>query len=150
MKNFERHRHANKRLESAKTIIKALLELRSDSRIHPPHLRKFLSNGLWQITQANGKYNTQFCSRAALDALHEGSKQGLQHEHVFERKKMVDSLLERPEKIEEIVERAAGCIVTKTEHALLGRVDPRLDGWDRYRAAKIRVINRETGQPLEF
>lgn len=44
------------------------------------------------------------------------------------------------------MERAQCCIVTREEHARLGKVPKKYQGWDRYRYAvpPIRVRNMQT------
>jgi hypothetical protein len=63
---------------------------------------------------------------------------------------MVDVLLmASPEAIVDILKSAVGCTVTKDEHTRLGGFK-HLDGWDRYRAAQIVVIDTATGMPFSF
>jgi hypothetical protein len=143
---FKRHPLADERTRSAVILVKALLQTRG---LIPGHRREFLKIALWKVTEAEGrsKHKTQLQSQAARSAPR-GTK--LQHDHVFQRSKMVDTLLEaKPDAIDGILKRAVGCTITKDEHARLNGFKY-LDGWDRYRAAGIVVINMETGKPFTF
>ena len=144
MAEYGRPADANERIESAIKVIEALLPLEINERMK----KKFLSNCLWQITQAEGrtKYEIRFRSEGAMNA----PRKELRHEHVTQRNAMVKALLERPKDARTIAANAQGCVVTKDEHKLLNDVDKAIDGWERYREAKIIVIDMETGEPIEF
>jgi hypothetical protein len=63
---------------------------------------------------------------------------------------MVKKLLRaRPEMVDEILESAVACTVTKHEHDRLAQFK-RLDGWERYSRAGIVVIDTEAANPLSF
>jgi len=102
------------------------------------HMRELLSTLIWKITEANGKYNLRFISEAALK---ENSKKYLIHEHVYKRGKLVSELLDNPEKYETILSNTIACLVTKTDHEKLSKIDEKLNGWDRYMAAGIKVYD---------
>jgi hypothetical protein len=57
--------------------------------------------------------------------------------------------LDNPAEALRIVERAAACLVTESEHRRLGAVDDELEGWDRYRAAGIEVFDMRNGERAE-
>ena len=144
---FERHRDADNRIESATAIIEALLPLKIDEKMK----RRFLSNCLWQITQAEGrnKYDLRYRSKASLTA----PPRDRRHEHVRRRKNMVDLLLRPHADVRDIVKAAQGCVVTKDEHTRLTEFDqlhPEVDGWERYRLAKVRVIDMTTRRAVKF
>jgi hypothetical protein len=144
--SFRRHLDADARASSARRAIAALLPL----DLYPAHKRELLSICLWKLSEADGlsKYRTRFCSRRALKA----DRAELAHEHVFERRKMVEQLISGTSSLEQIAMRAVGCTVTRKEHARLSAISrrrPDLDGWDRYRAARVRVIDTLTGEPLD-
>ena len=141
---FQRHPDADERVRSALKVIESLLPL----DIYPTMKRRFLSNCLWQITQAEGKtkYDLRYRSESSLSA----SRKEWRHEHVFRRKEMVDALLANPAAAEEIAAAAFGCVVTKSEHALLRGIDRthrEVNGWDRYRLAGIVVMDMATQPP---
>jgi hypothetical protein len=54
-----------------------------------------------------------------------------------------------PEDVERILERATACTITMDEHRRLNTY-AHLDGWERYRAAGIVVIDSKTGEVFEF
>jgi hypothetical protein len=144
--SFRRHVDADARASSARCAIAALLPL----DLYPAHKRELLSICLWKLSEADGlsKYLTRFCSREALEA----DRSELAHEHVFERKKLVEQLIAGTASVEEVAGCAVGCTVTRKEHARLSAISrrrPELDGWDRYRAARVRVIDTLTGEPLD-
>lgn len=151
-KVYEPHPKAAKRRQSAIVILKALLALNGDDAVLESHLKKFVSNCLWKITLAEGpsKYETRYRSEASYDA----PKRKLQHEHVWQRKLMVQKLLKcQPDQVEEIVNDAVGCTVTKEEHQRLADVDkadPDVDGWERYRRAEITVRDMLTGKKVSL
>jgi hypothetical protein len=138
---FRRH-DADARIESALEAIRALLPL----ALLPAHKRELISICLWKLTEADGgKYGTRYRSEAALDA----PRSKLAHEHVYQRARMVRAMLAEPHRLEEFARRAVGCVVTREEHkrlTALGVARPELDGWARYEAAEIRVVDCETGR----
>jgi hypothetical protein len=143
---FQRHPLAEERLHSAVALVKGLLQMPG---LIPEHRREFLKLALWKVTEAgsSNKYKTQLRSQAACSSA-PGTK--LQHDHVFQRSLMVDVLLTASsEAIDDILKSAVGCTITKDEHTRLSEFN-HLDGWDRYRAAQIVVIDTETGLPLSF
>jgi hypothetical protein len=111
--------------------------------LRPASRHRQLKELIWDVSEADGKYNLRFRSCGAL-------KPGapLQHEHVTELDTVARELLAHPERVDKILEGVVSCVVTKSEHARLGRVsraDPRLDGWDRYRAAGVAVLDTASG-----
>ena len=66
--------------------------------------------------KVDGKYKTRYRSEGAL---HITDSSKLHHEHVFEKKHLIDSLLEDPDSYKSILDTAIGCVVTREEHALL-------------------------------
>ena len=64
------------------------------------------------------------------------------HEHVITRKVLVDRLLANPDRVEEVLNDAIGCVVLRAEHKLLAaaeKANPNLSGWERYKGAGIAV-----------
>ena len=109
----------------------------------PAHKRELLSICFWKVTEAEGgKYGTRFRSRAALAA----PRAELAHEHVVERAKLARWLLEHPDRVDDAIARAVACVVTRAEHRQLSavsRAQPELEGWARYEAAGIEVVDLE-------
>lgn len=137
MTAFKRHKDADERIADGHELIRLLL---AASGLRAPIRRKYLSLAIWEVTVAEGgKYGTRFRS---TDSLRPGAK--LRHDHVTERRKIVDELLVHPERLEEILGKAVGCVVTKDEHDRLTRISreqPDLGGWDRYQAAGVTVVD---------
>lgn len=65
----------------------------------------------------------------------------LQHDHVYERSKMVERIMSNHELVEEELRKAIGCVITKNEHDLLHFHVMGIDGWDRYKNANIKVYD---------
>ncbi len=130
---------ADKIIQSAKNAIAKILEMGEDVLLE--HRRALLSRMIWKITEAHGKYTTRFCSDAARND--EGK---IQHEHVTQRKVLIDRLLNNPSDVEGILRDAIACTVTADEHKDLSKVPADVCGWDRYTRAKIQVIDRKTGK----
>jgi hypothetical protein len=61
---------------------------------------------------------------------------------------MVDRLMAHPEEVEAILASAVGCTITAQEHNDLEGC-AHLDGWERYQAAGIRVVDTESGIELD-
>lgn len=138
--SFKHHHDADLRIASARRLVHILLE---STDLYPAHRREFLKLALWKVTEAeSGKHNTRFRSRASCEP---GAI--TQHEHVFERAKMVNALIAEPHRFREILDDAVACTVTKDEHArltALSRTEPELEGWARYAAANIEIVDMAT------
>ena len=118
---------------SATAAIRGVLRLGLD--VCEEHKKSLISRMLWKITEANGKYNTRYYSEKALKA----DNSNRRHDHVWTRKGMIERVLEKPDNLKHEVQRAIGCIVTRSEHETLASFDAQSDGWDRYKKAKIKV-----------
>jgi hypothetical protein len=145
---FRRHHDADDRVASARKLVKILLDA---DDLYPAHRKEFIRLALWKVTEAEpaSKYSTRYRSLGALQS----TNAKLQHEHVYERGKMADALLASPERLDELLSMAVGCVVTAEEHEQLTRVSkqhPHLDGWNRYAQAGITVIDMTTGRPIEL
>lgn len=146
--SFKRHPDADRRIKSAKIAIQAILAVRD--QLCTQHLRELLSICIWKISEADGKYKTRYQSVAALARSTELHHEELRHEHPFERKKLIDELIEFPEDIDRIAKKSFGCVVTLKDHMKLNKVDKSLSGWDRYREAGIPVMDTLTGIHLDL
>lgn len=105
--------------------------------------RELLDNVLWLVTAApSGKYKTRFRCHAAVT----NPNAELRHEHVYTRRSLIKRMLDDPGCIEKVVhELAIGCVVTKAEHKRLSQFDKSHEGWERYRAAGIEVLDMAAG-----
>lgn len=140
MSTFRRHRDADERRRSAVCAAKAVLGL----ELYPTHKRQLLRVTLWKLTEAEGdhKYRTRYRTADALNST------ALQHDHVVQQASLLDALCAFPESADELLNCAIGCTVTVTEHEDLtehGRLNPHLDGWLRYEALGLTVIDTHTG-----
>jgi len=130
------HKDSERRKESAIALATAVLQSRSI--MYPAHIREVLSIAIWKFTECDGKYTTRYRSEGAMFA----KSNAVHHEHVVTRKSLVDRLLSVPCDMPSVFADAIGCVVLRSEHALLAAVeksDPSLSGWDRYREAGIVV-----------
>jgi hypothetical protein len=141
MKPFQAHVDTDVRKASARRLVQMLLDAED---LYPAHRREFVRLALWKVTMAeSGKYDTRYRSKKSM---RKGVR--VQHEHVFERAKLADELLQHPEQIDAILNKAVACVVTVAEHRRLTQVsrqDPKLSGWERYKVADIEVIDTVTG-----
>jgi hypothetical protein len=134
-KTFEPRPEAGEIIRSAKTAIASILQM--SQKVLPDHKRSLISRMIWRITEAHGKYNTQFCSEGALQ-----SADDLRHDHVATRRDLIIRLMNAPSDFENILQDAIGCTVTTKEHQELSTLGGKFTGWDRYREAKVRVYDR--------
>jgi hypothetical protein len=106
--------------------------------------RKLLNQVVWYATESEGKYTTRFRSREALRLQAELGRteaaRHLAHEHVVPRQLLIDRLIAEPGRAPEILAFAVACVVTREEHSRL----PDGDGWERYEAAGIEVVDTRT------
>lgn len=134
-KTFEPKPEAGEIILSATTAIASILQM--SQKVLPDHKIRLISRMIWKITEAHGKYNTQFCSEGALrDA------DDLRHDHVTTRQNLINRLMNAPSDFENILEDAIGCTVTTKEHKRLSALGDKFTGWDRYKEAKVRVYDR--------
>ncbi len=141
---FQLHPRAEERKRSATTLIKLLL---AEDRpgVLTEHYVELLGILLWKLTEADSqKHKTRFQTQGALNRC---GNTKLQHEHVFQKAKMIALLMKaKPEEVDSILQDAVGCTVTKEEHEVLKGFDAEY-GWDRYRKAGLTVIDTLTGEP---
>jgi len=129
---YKKHKDHDEIIRSAYTAVKAILSL----ELYPAHKRELLDICIWKISEVDGKYKTRYRS---IGALQEMDVRNLRHEHVEERKELIYRLIEDPDNYESILNDIVACIVTKEEHEQLHRQNKK--GWDRYKAAKIKVFD---------
>jgi hypothetical protein len=144
---FKPHPKADERRRSAVALIKYLLaENRPEA--WPAHIRELLTILLWKITEAEAmnKRGTRLQSQGARGCTEVAN---LEHDHVYQRAKMIDAL-ERaaPHEVDVILKDAIGCTVTVEEHTRLSKVGKEYDGWDRYRKAGILVFDTQTDKQV--
>ncbi len=136
---YSRHPEHDVRITSAKNAITALLPL----DLYPAHKRELLSICLWKITEADGKKKVRYWSEGAINS--QNSK--LHHEHVHERRELIQRLL-NGENIEIVLTDAVACMVTEQEHHILSKSAEK--GWQRYKHSNIKVYDALTQKWPEF
>jgi hypothetical protein len=138
------HPKGDERRRSAVNVARLAL---SAEDILPEHRHWLLSVAVWKYTEADGKWNPRFRSRAALGVT---DKRRLNHEHVFPRRWLRERMLAEPDRYREIMAMAVACLVTRDEHLRLTeatRLQPELEGWSRYAAAAIEVVDLVDAAP---
>ena len=111
------------------------------------HVQDLIDTLLWRITEADGKYNTRYKSNGALNCT---DKSRLRHEHVYQRSRMIDALVNAdPEAVDGILKNAIGCVVTVDEATHLRKFDSGY-GWERYCKAGIIVMDTSKHLPEPF
>ncbi len=122
--------------------------------LHPDMKRRVLKETLWFVSENPGKWTTRYRSAAAWHLQQsKPSKVWMRlvaHEHVWTRRSLAQRLEQcaHLEGLRAVLEVAQGCVVLRTEHSVLTPFDKDHDGWDRYCAARIDVVDRATGEPL--
>lgn len=138
--DYKPHKDRRKRIESAVIAIKTLVPLKLENA----HINELISVCIWKITEADGKYkNNRYQSETYINS--SKTDKNRIHEHVFERKKLTQEIINNPNKIDQIIkEMAIACVVTKDEHDQLTKVsreNPDLEGWKRYKKAGIKAYD---------
>lgn len=124
-------------LEELRETVKDIIKLNLNQEI----AKKILDTLIWKITEINGKHEgVEKWSEEALKII--GNKRyyekKLRHDHVFTRESLINELLEYPKRVDKILKKAVACIVTKEEHGRLNKIK-NVEGWDRYKEARISV-----------
>lgn len=135
-------------LTSAREVVKCIV---CNQRVSGKHKKEIISLMIWMITERFGKWNARFRSEKARYM--KSKDGGIRHEHVYRRKDLIHNILNNSKNTSAILKNAIACIVTKEEHLMLNKIDkdkPNLDGWDRYKEAKIRVYDMQTNKFMEF
>lgn len=135
------HPDADGRRTSATRLAQVLV---AADGIHPAHRRHALTNTVWWYTEADGKLKVRYRSAGVLA----DPAAKVHHEHVVPRKTLVDRMIADPDKIPEILASALACLVTVEEHGRLTALPPHLQGWDRYRAAGVAVVDMADGAAM--
>jgi hypothetical protein len=88
------------------------------------HIRELLDTMIWKITEADGKEKTCYQTRLAMT---EPTGVKRQHEHVYQKKKML-LMTAKHHEIDQILASACGCYVTKEEHDRMRSFDVTMVG----------------------
>lgn len=141
-KPFMPHGDSEDRREGAIRLAELLAQA---DGLYESHRRKALSNTIWWYTEADGKYATRYRSRSVCT----GTTEKVQHEHVIPRATLVDLMMANPTRTRAILTTAIGCMVTESEHRRLTLLPAAVEGWARYKAAGIEVVDMTTGLPID-
>lgn len=150
---YSRKSKAVEVIRSAKNLAKLILQ--SDDLI-PAHQRRILSEVLWFLSEADGKYFTRFRTVEVVRLAKEDSTSQvvIQHEHVYPREKVSSKLLGKiyfcranPEALELLLDETVGCIVTNAEHDFLLK---NKEGWARYRDVPVYDMSSTLPKLLPF
>ncbi len=150
------HRDVALRKEKAVNDIKDVWRNHKSGAVpHKDARQKISKHLLWGITNTeclfvgstSSNSDFRFMTEAAYDACDpavKNSVKDLQHEHVYQKKRMAIEILkcETESEVEKVLLGAVACIVTKTEHKALAEFD-HLYGWARYHEAGLKVIERQ-------
>jgi hypothetical protein len=123
--------------QSASEVIRSVVK---NKNVILRHKKEVISVMIWKITEAhgnstNGKYRIRYRSEGVLN-----EKDGkVQHEHVYTRKQLISEILDNPDNLEKILQRAIGYLVTEEEHDRLSKINEGIVGWERYKKAGIKV-----------
>ncbi len=119
---------------------------------------------IWKITESPGprkdtkysgqRYWTTEAIECYLTNLEEGKRgkelyQRLRHEHVYEKKKIINEIIKNPTDSRHVIsslEIVIACVIEKEEHSKLVK---EAVGWKRYLGEKIRVIDLLKDKELE-
>ena len=139
-----------------RSAVRAVLFAREPD-VHPQLRDRVLKEVLWFATEVPRKYATRYRSVAAWELQRKGKRVGdwaglVAHEHVWTRTTCRLRLLSAPDAtaIEAIVSALQGCVVTKAEHQRLKPFDATHEGWARYIAAGVPVIDTSTGNQADL
>ncbi|MGD0799607.1 MAG: hypothetical protein ABR910_17980 [Acidobacteriaceae bacterium] len=120
-------------------IALARLVLSGRNELLEAHVSEVLRIAICKVTEANcRKHETRFCSLEAYS----NPDRPVEHEHVDTILSLRQKLLSAcPEQVESILRNAQACVVTLPEHQDLSMIPDSVCGWDRYKAAGIKVVD---------
>jgi hypothetical protein len=142
MKPYAQRADFDMRLADVKKVISTLLQL----DINLPLKRRLLVHSVWEVTKLSGDFKGRYRSRGALVSGVE-----IQRDHVVQKARIVERLLVSPGQVDTILGEVVHCVVTKEEHERLtaySRMNPDVDGWERYKGAGVEVLDMLTGEQL--
>jgi hypothetical protein len=106
--------------------------------IHLPTKKRMLVHALWEVAITTGNFYPRYRSQTVT----QGLGHPVQRDHIFQKAHVITQLLNNPNYASEIaVDHSICCVVTRQEHTALHDVNPNLDGFDRYHAAGIVVVD---------
>jgi hypothetical protein len=131
-----------KQFQDIATLIDALLKL----DISKPVKRRMLNHAIWEVNQAQGRFSDRYRSSTAISNV--GVE--IQRDHVFQKKILIDSLLQNTQDVNSVLRKATCCVISREEHTRLTRhrKEMQVDGWLTYIGCGIVVHDMSTGKPL--
>jgi hypothetical protein len=129
-----------RRLADIKILLNAIRTL----SIEEPVKKRILVHVVWEIAFATGNTQVSFMGRYRSAKVVSQSGLPIQRDHINKKAALIAALLGPSPDLEAIIERAQCCVVTDDEHAQLGAVGTKIDGWERYLAAGISVYDMAT------
>lgn len=127
-------------LADLKKVIAHLLQLDINLSLK----KRLLVHSVWEVTKLNGDFKGRYRSKGALV-----SEVEIQRDHVLQKARIVERLLANPDQMESILADVIHCVVTRAEHEMLttySRMNPDIDGWERYKGAGVEVLDMLTGK----
>ncbi|MCP4143142.1 MAG: hypothetical protein GY755_23120 [Chloroflexi bacterium] len=146
LKPYKRSSKATQIITSAKNLASLVL---NSNGILDRHKNKILSEVIWYISEADGKYTTRYRSKSVISLANDRptSVQKINHEHVYTIKNLKEEIIENPESFSTILEKVIACVVTTEEHKTLDALKDTKVGWERYKSAGIEVLDMSTFPP---
>ncbi len=140
LKFYEEPSDQAKRISDVEQEMGAVLKLDVNLR-----LKKLLIKELvWEVTNIRGDFKGRYRSEGVMT-------QGMpiQRDHVWQKSKIIDRILKQKESLSNILSDIVHCVVTKAEHdrlTILSKSNSEIDGWSRYKAANIIVLDMVTNE----
>ena len=135
----------------AADILRWLMTTTAPPQIRTPAGRRMIQlivrEPFWKYGTCDGDTMVQFATPEAITG--EGE---LRRDHVYPLARTIELLKPRwgdtKYALSLLEERSMVCGVTKAQHSQLGKFDVELDGFERYRAAGLTVVDRVTGDAV--
>ena len=148
-----RNRRPRKDRDQRRASVKRMVRFALDEALHPEARARILKEALWMATEIEFHKHKISLRTPEADAeiLRGLPKLGsrVQHEHVYQRKWVIQQLLAEPERAEALLdEYAVACVVTKAQTEELKKHDA-LVGWERYKAAGLTVVEVQADGSLK-
>lgn len=114
---------------------------------------RIISNLLWVVTEfkpgtKHKIHGVRWRTPSAHELTLRKETKTVRHEHVIERRWMIEFLNAHPEAMEVAIWNYPACLVTTEEHLRLGT--SKVWGWARYLKAGLDVVDGETGRKLDL
>jgi len=142
-----RARFAVSDVEGRNASVRRAMQALLAADLRPDDLRYLLDMTLWRYTEFD-KNRYKFAIRYRSSAVLAAEPVEVNHEHVVERRWVLDQILAHRDRLDEILPLVVGCLVSTIEHSRLRSVSG--FGWDRYLAAQIDVIDTATMEPCDL